>query len=339
MLKSKAVAQSPDLPRPVAQPAQHVSDPAALNVIARLCNSNPVKEALPSILQDIQHALGVEIARGVKAAKKSNTKADKLADQRAKMPAASSSESQDGDEHGFDGFSESAASDDEVEDRTAAFDDRIAGSSDSEDEQSASDDDTQPQKGKAARVSALRAALAGPSPSPSPSPSASPEPSTKRRAATLSRPTTSAFVPSLTTGGYWSGSESEPEDDVDVAPKKNRRGQRARQAIWEKKFGAKAKHVQNNPDGGNEQRDKGWDPRRGATDGPRRFGRGGGMAASRSDRPRGMPSRSAPSRGDEPAKPKHRDDDGPIHPSWAAAKKAKEAKVTAPFQGKKITFD
>ncbi|KAF2965333.1 hypothetical protein GQX73_g8215 [Xylaria multiplex] len=71
----------------------------------------------------------------------------------------------------------------------------------------------------------------------------------------------SAFLPSLM-GGYVSGSES--ASDVDVAPptRKNRRGQRARQAIWEKKYGEKAKHHQKEKD----PRDSGWDMKRGAVD-------------------------------------------------------------------------
>jgi hypothetical protein len=34
-----------------------------------------------------------------------------------------------------------------------------------------------------------------------------------------------------------------------------------------------------------------------------------------------------------------KDDVGVLHPSWQAAKKAKEAKKTATFQGKRVTFD
>jgi len=34
-----------------------------------------------------------------------------------------------------------------------------------------------------------------------------------------------------------------------------------------------------------------------------------------------------------------KDDAGPLHPSWEAAKKAKEAKQMASFQGKKVVFE
>ncbi|KAK8045209.1 Protein bud22 [Apiospora rasikravindrae] len=74
-----------------------------------------------------------------------------------------------------------------------------------------------------------------------------------------SKPGDSTFLPSLM-GGYISGSESDASD-VDVAPaRNNRRGQRARQAIWEKKFKQEAKHL-NKP---KDSRDDGWDAKRGA---------------------------------------------------------------------------
>lgn len=84
----------------------------------------------------------------------------------------------------------------------------------------------------------------------------------RNRAAAKAAPASngnSTFLPSLL-GGYISGSESEAEDLDDIAPKKNRRGQRARQAIWEKKFKEQAKHL-NKP---KDSRDSGWDPKRGA---------------------------------------------------------------------------
>ncbi|KAK7931353.1 Bud-site selection protein [Apiospora marii] len=77
--------------------------------------------------------------------------------------------------------------------------------------------------------------------------------------ASVSKNGESAFLPSLM-GGYVSGSESEASD-LDVAPtRNNRRGQRARQAIWEKKFKQEARHL-NKP---KDSRDDGWDAKRGA---------------------------------------------------------------------------
>ncbi|KAK1779709.1 Bud-site selection protein [Copromyces sp. CBS 386.78] len=190
----------------------------------------------------------------------------------------------------------------------------------------------------------------------------------------------STFLPTLM-GGYISGSES--ASDVDIAPsRKNRRGQRARQAIWEKKFKEEAKHLKKQQNA----RDAGWDMKRGAIasdgkpwkkgslldrksngkdggeeggedkggDAAQTGGAGAGAAAAATrggDRGRGGSrggrggssfgagrSDAAPA---PPARaPKKRDDSGPLHPSWEAKKKAKEKEMmSAPFQGKKITFD
>lgn len=155
----------------------------------------------------------------------------------------------------------------------------------------------------------------------------------KKAAQTKSKDT--QFLPSLM-GGYISGSESEASD-IDVAPpaRKNRRGQKARQAIWEKKFKAEAKHLAKQKAG----RDDGWDLKRGAVDGSEKtpwkqgiktlFGKRagnnqGGEPAESSRRPKARPKK---------------DNEGPLHPSWEAKKKAKEQQQTAAFQGKRVVFD
>lgn len=175
--------------------------------------------------------------------------------------------------------------------------------------------------------------------------------------------TSSAFLPSLM-GGYVSGSES--ASDIDIAPsRKNRRGQRARQAIWDKKYGEKAKHHYKETD----SRNSGWDMKRGAVDdggssGPwkkgirdpfqknhlhpqrqqqmQRQAKGKGRGETESGGWRDRDSRDRGFQAEEPPKPKPqraRDDTGPLHPSWAAAKKAKEGGQKVEFQGKKVTFD
>ncbi|TID20667.1 cellular morphogenesis protein Bud22 [Venturia nashicola] len=178
------------------------------------------------------------------------------------------------------------------------------------------------------------------------------------------RPTSSAFLPTLTMGGYWSGSEGDEPEDIGehLAPRKNRRGQRARQAIAEAKFGAAAKHVvegrpANKP---KDARGAGWDMKRGATSaddvrgfkgmdrkerrsrmkGAREAGASGGnaipIAPGKGNAGGGevyTPSKTAV------VKPK-RDDIGSLHPSWEAKRKAKaETGKIVPFQGKKTTFD
>jgi hypothetical protein len=356
LIKFKAVAESPDLPKAVSSPAPPIDDTAKANVIARLCNSNPVKEALPPLLKDVQRALGIEpkdVKEGKKRLRAKDIEKQKQEEQ-AQLPAKKPQptvEPESGDVSMGEPGDESdvepsvrrklgSASDDDF----AEFDDRLAGSSDSEDDEESDKMDIK--KGKASRAAALRAALgdisqlasASPSPSPSPSPSRSPSPESDSPPAKTTKAGTSAFVPSLTMGGYWSGSESEAEDFEDGPPKKNRRGQRARQAIAEKKFGKGAKHLQGQENAGKNDRNAGWDAKRGATDrtGPR--GARGGFRGGRFERPghdRGVRSDAA-----EPPKKKHRDDQGSLHPSWEAAKKAKEAKkVTAAFEGKKISFD
>ncbi|KAK1248516.1 hypothetical protein MKX08_006736 [Trichoderma sp. CBMAI-0020] len=169
----------------------------------------------------------------------------------------------------------------------------------------------------------------------------------KKRAAKAAlkkaRPGDSTFLPTLM-GGYISGSES--ASDIDAPPKK-RRGQRARQAIWEKKYGAKAKHLQK--EAANGGRDAGWDMKRGAV-GPDDQGRkpwkkggrapagAGGRGGYSQGRDRGantyQESRPAP-----PPKPVKKDNEGPLHPSWEARKKAKEQQKGAAFAGSKIVFD
>ncbi|XP_001226820.2 ribosome biogenesis protein [Chaetomium globosum CBS 148.51] len=149
------------------------------------------------------------------------------------------------------------------------------------------------------------------------------------------KPTDSTFLPSLM-GGYISGSES--ASDIDVAPeRRNRRGQRARQAIWEKKFGEKAKHLQEPAKG----RDSGWDLKRGAVDANSKPWKRGirnpllnkaKASSGANDTELGPPKK-------EPA-PRKRDDSGSLHPSWEARRLAKaKEQMSAPFQGKKITFD
>lgn len=355
LLKFKAVTESPDLPPVVTKPPPPMPSAATANVIARLCNSNPVREALPAILKDVQQALGVKVpeeklqgkkrlrAKDFEEAQKSAKDGKKVkvendtdisdhdSGSEAGLGAAlqrrphSDNEDDIGDEKDSEGEGQGVelGDDDYDSDDFAQFDSRIAASSDEEDD--GYDTDGEPKKGTKSRAHAAEMDI---------SPSASPEP--QRKLKKMEKPTKSAFVPSLSMAGYWSGSESEPEDDdVDVAPRKNRRGQRARQLIAEKKFGKSAKHLQKEGAVSRNDRNQGWDPKRGATDGSGPRGRG---------RP-SRPGKSAQTmNGSEagvskPPPKKHRDDSGPLHPSWEAAKKAKEAKATAPFAGKRVTFD
>lgn len=161
----------------------------------------------------------------------------------------------------------------------------------------------------------------------------------------------SQFLPTLM-GGYWSGEEeaSDIEEELKPVVRKNRPGQQARRAIWEKKYGAAANHVKNAPP---ESRDDGWDAKRGAKGAndrgkggrggrtPGAFGRGGSGggvpgAFGRAGKVTGENASELGSRGRGRGK---QDDVGVLHPSWQAAKKAKDEKKAAKFEGKKVVFD
>ncbi|KAK0333880.1 hypothetical protein LTR91_010852 [Friedmanniomyces endolithicus] len=355
-VKIKAVAESPNLPVEVRKPATLSTDTAILNVHARLCNSNPVKEVLPDVLKEIQLALGVKVSKDAGANKKRQRAKDHeaLAKGEVKGEARRAETGRGVPNEGSEGSDSEGNEDrtspdeDDFDKRLACYPDQLASSGDEEDEEDeeGEEDDkgyldldavnrklevmkqtkapSQPKYDRATDLE-LSDDDAGPV-------SSSPEP---RKAPA---PKTSAFLPSLSMGGYISGSGSDIEE-IDEAPRKNRRGQRARQQIWEKKYGAKAQHLQK------QDRNKGWDPKRGATEagGGHRGREKSRQADSGANRePVGKKSDSAGAK--RPAavvKEKHRDDEGALHPSWAAAKLAKEKKAAAPvaFQGKKITFD
>ncbi|KAK0708079.1 Bud-site selection protein [Lasiosphaeris hirsuta] len=151
--------------------------------------------------------------------------------------------------------------------------------------------------------------------------------------------TGSTFLPSLM-GGYISGSGSDISD-IDMAPRKNRRGQRARQAIWEKRYKQEALHLKKEAAAAlTWGRDSGWDAKRGAVDGdsgkPWKRGIRNPLGA------RGQRGAEEPVVEQKKREPpvRKRDDEGPLHPSWEAKRKAKEQmEKSIAFQGTKITFD
>ena len=162
-------------------------------------------------------------------------------------------------------------------------------------------------------------------------------------------PKTSTFLPTLM-GGYWSGSESSASDIEDdpkssLPVRKNRPGQMARRAIWEKKFKSKANHITQGQGTVEEVRnskkkdDRGTHRGRGSGRGRSGSARGGGdFGASRELRKEFTTGDNAMPLGDRKRKGK-KDDVGVLHPSWQAAKKAKAEQKTATFTGKKMVFD
>lgn len=159
-----------------------------------------------------------------------------------------------------------------------------------------------------------------------------------------SKPKSTTFLPSLTAGGYWSGSDSTASDldAEDTKPRKNRRGQQERRAIWEKKYGRNANHVKMQSQ--NQNRDEGWDPRRGArssddTRGKRGRGRGRGRVYRELRAGQGGSSGATGANNDPVLAKKVKAVERPLHPSWAAAKKRKDENRSVAFAGKKVVFD
>lgn len=351
LLKIKAVAEHPDLPAEVQKPLAKFTDAPTLNVIARLCKSNQAKEALTPAIADVQNALGLD---GGTVAKKRKRAKDHEQEKNEKDLGTAVKPGSVLKKATASATARNEVQDASEEDDFAEFDDRLASSEEDHGGAAIGDDDASDSdhsvgalerqlesEGISRNASKKRTtngynheADLSLSESESNAPSLSPEP---QKATAVTK---SAFLPTLTLGGYISGSGSDIEDEIDAAPKKNRRGQRARQQIWEQKYGAKAKHLGKEKDG----RKSGWDAKRGATDGSERFGKGrlNGGARGKLGSGRGAPSAvRMPVQGEAGGqKKKHRDDGGPIHPSWEAAKKAKERKeAPVAFQGKKITFD
>ncbi|KAF8755072.1 ATP synthase alpha/beta family [Rhizoctonia solani] len=78
----------------------------------------------------------------------------------------------------------------------------------------------------------------------SPSASSTSSNSPPKKQTKTANKTESRFLPSLASGFIRGNSDGSDIEDADVAPeRKNRRGQRARKAIWEKKYGKNANHV------------------------------------------------------------------------------------------------
>ncbi|KUJ12304.1 Bud-site selection protein [Mollisia scopiformis] len=333
---------------------------AVHNITSGMCNAKLVREEIMGAVERMYGAMGIPIPR-----KEPKGKTAKEADKNAKFSRRdgeekeilaevdekptvvkreddSENDSEDDSWDGLDSNKESEGPEGDADDQESLdeeelqqFDALLGASSD---EESFHEDDWLPkERPEQTRFSFSPEPSLSPSISESLSSSPDPEPAAEVRPNKTTKsksepvkPGNSTFLPSLM-GGYWSGSESEPSDFEDSRPvKKNRPGQMARRAIWEKKFGEKANHITSGQGPvASRGKDDGWDAKRGAKD-TSGSGRGRGSHARENATPIQPKT--------EPVKPK-RDDLGVLHPSWQAAKKAKEMKKTASFQGKKVTFD
>lgn len=377
LLKTKTIAESNLLPSFVVMPAKNAELATAQllaydNVTARMFNTKPVKDAMKQVMSTIYGAVGA-LDPAKKKSKPTKERIDAASEMEVKelevkeegnqpqsilKKAGKELSEKEAEWDGIDSGSEGDTESDDESKEFAGYDARIAASEDDSDE----DECFIPHKSSGSLNSLNPRDLSitpSPTPSRSPSRSSSPPPSatfqpTKVKPAKPKNPPPpqkagSTFLPTLM-GGYWSGSDSSASDlDIDkhaaaaAPPRKNRRGQQARRAIAEKKFGGGAKHIkaglgpadttgkrkrEERMKKSGEGRDKGWDATRGAVGGGGRERRvvTGENAAPVGDRK-------------EMKRVKHRDDVGDLHASWAAAKKAKEAKVNAKFEGKKIVFE
>ena len=343
---------------------------AEANVVGRLMNSNPLKECLPGVVDSILDVLGL-----AKAPEKNNSighssqsvtkttgrlksvKINELTRAEDDEWSGAESEAEDGmslddpsDPH--DGIERDVFNDSENEEfqenvdwgsEFSGFSERIAASSEDESEGGLLDMELpvgrkmkalkqEELEGRLTRQIEISTSLGSPSLSPPESPKFKAKKKSKVKA-----PSSTAFLPSLMMGGYYSGSESasDIEEERNKA-RKNRRGQRARQKIAEAKFGAAAKHIAKQNAGQN----AGWDPKRGATDG--NFNSKGRMKIGRPLNTKGPTGANGDTLG---ARKKEVVKEGPMHPSWEAARKRKQqvSKISinpaGVGMGKKTTFE
>ncbi|KAK0120011.1 hypothetical protein ONS95_011429 [Cadophora gregata] len=379
LLKIKRLAESEVLPEEVRKvvPRPDMSEEmiaASNNVLSGMTNTKPVKDAIPQIITGMYIAMGIPPPAAPSKGKGGKKEEVKRILKQSKIGVSRRVDTDDEDleaenegpksqrvttkDPAWDGFESPGDDEDngdedmDSEAELARYDALLGGSSDedsfNEEEYAVERKSYQSRQRSLSISSASSKSTAEITKSQSPEATQRREKSSKPKVP-ISAPRGSTFLPSLN-AGYWSGSESSASDFDDAPPpvKKNRPGQMARRAIAEKKHGSGANHIKKGlppvAEMGKKKGD-GWDAKRGATDGGR--GRRGGFGArGRGGNDRGGRQRDFSQVTGENAiaveprfREKKRDDVGVLHPSWQAAKKAKEEKQTATFQGKKVTFD
>ncbi|KAL9604653.1 MAG: hypothetical protein Q9219_000373 [cf. Caloplaca sp. 3 TL-2023] len=354
-LKMTSVASAPTLPSWIRLKLDELYKPqdiAHANVQARLFNSQPVKKAMNESMGYIRSSLGLGDVQVNK--RKRTRKADYLqqsvgnnnGDTREihedvpQLDIESSLEKPSMVNAPIDGTDQTSASEENVD--YPDYHTRLGGSSDESFDRVSESGEFRPKTSNG-----IPRTL---SVSPSSTSSESGMPLThkllSRKESNQSTKVTT-FLPSLTAGGYWSGSEPASDDDgaLDQSQRKNRRGQRERRLIAEKKHGQNANHLKKQARG--QDRDQGWHIRRGAeaqtTRGDRVKGRYGKNRGLQGPRPMTKGPASSSGANSDPIGPRRlmakvKPVDEPLHPSWQAAKTAKEQKKVTVFQGKKAVF-
>lgn len=375
MLKSKLIISAPAFPSYISakvKAAVAQQDIAHVNVHARLFGSNAVANSMSDIMNDIGATLGIgiESSEGKKkrlraadfagddnpikqgVARNINTGKNLMKEDAWHTKPIPETPHEEPDVPGSDNESLDLA----------LYNSQLAASSSDESFQGVNSEDSWATPKMLKHRPPNDQSPSQSSSDPFPSASAPPRP---HKALSI-KPKSTTFLPSLTMGGYISDSNSEisnlssDADNGAPKPRKNRRGQQERRQIWEKKYGRNANHLKNHPETSNSQhrdRDRGWDARKGASApgdrGKRGRGRGTGRGrdvrpgSSRSGARGGQTSSGANS---DPVQARIRTDrkegandgkrttEAALHPSWEAAKKAKEKRTGVSFQGQKVVF-
>ena len=424
LLKVKPVASSDELPNWVHDAVQKARKKdeslESLNVQARLFKTEPVLKAMSEALSGITNLLGVQ--QGKTEAKKRLRAKDfstgtELLASFADLPnseGAQSPKHKEDEEQEWEGFSSPAHSQNSL--RFEAEDDSFS---------SVDGDNYEQYAARLATSSTSESGSDRSTPLPLRSTSpprlhrfsesiesddlTSNPPSQTRVASTVTKksklnglPSSSAtkttFLPSLLTSGYYSGDSDASSLDHDLddrgndrgehsrqPQRKNRMGQQARRALWEKKFKDRANHLHTNggvPEDGssttirgdkaknindnknNKVRDQGWDAKRGARSDAhvrgkgraqrREGGRRGQGATGANGENTGVRTKGSGGGSVQKAKGQKKSHERsiasssevtPLHPSWEAAKRVKEARLRVqqsngkPPMGRKVVFD
>lgn len=356
MLKSKPMSAAPAFPSDIPakiEAASRPSDISSCNVQARLFNTNAVKTTMAEIMSGVGSILGVssanistkkgrlrasDIAKGGDLAKNHATGVRVIREGQTTLEQDTSQLNNLSVLH--DTHKSKVAHTDEHSDEGSENNDVYASRlGNSSDDVSTEENPVHKSRGNL-MVDHERSRKLSFSSSKSTSPSISDHSNPKRLHRPTAAPKSTAFLPSLTLGGYISDSNSDHSEAPEL--RKNRRGQRARRQIWEKKYGSNARHLQHQVRSQNRDRD--WDHRAGARPtndrikGRRDKGQGplrGGRAVPLSSGANADPVKARSTKGESQGKQVT----GPLHPSWEAAKRAKEATKSIAFQGKKLVFD
>jgi len=154
--------------------------------------------------------------------------------------------------------------------------------------------------------------------------------------------TESIFLPTFSNGFIPAGSDtdwSDGEATVADVTRKNRRGQRARRAIWEKKYGKGAKHLRKQQESGTTHNVR---PPRKLVKGPQaKPSHGPRLPSSSKQNPQVEKGQGVLETNISHQRKPSVVDDRPLHPSWVAKMRMKERSgaVIVPSQGKRIKFD